>query len=192
MLLHIAHNSILSAAFVSPAPATTRSNTTKVYFSTISFDYLLWKVSLLVWFPASWSFLAPFLFFLSGVCVETRVFITRPFQGMPWCCACVGVSPGVVPPVARSPSGLCFASFGVKVICGLYRISSINSKIICMIYPSRRRPYRVECTGSLLTSEVKQHRARLVLGWGTAWEDLRVLSAFSFERLAIDPIPTCA
>ena len=43
---------------------------------------------------------------------------------------------------------------------------------------SRRRPYRVECTGSLSTSEVKQHRARLVLGWGTAWEDLRVLSAF--------------
>jgi hypothetical protein len=42
----------------------------------------------------------------------------------------------------------------------------------------RRRPYRVECTGSLLTSEVKQRRARSVLGWGTAWEDLRVLSAF--------------
>ena len=30
-----------------------------------------------------------------------------------------------------------------------------------------------------LTSEVKRRRARLVLGWGTAWEDLRVLSAFS-------------
>ena len=44
----------------------------------------------------------------------------------------------------------------------------------------RRRPYRVECTGSLSTSEVKQHRARLVLGWGTAWEDLRVLSALSW------------
>ena len=42
----------------------------------------------------------------------------------------------------------------------------------------RRRPYRVECTGSLSTSEVKQRRARSVLGWGTAWEDLRVLSAF--------------
>ena len=41
------------------------------------------------------------------------------------------------------------------------------------------RPYHVECTGSLLTSEVKRHRARLVLGWGTAWEDLRVLSAFA-------------
>ena len=39
------------------------------------------------------------------------------------------------------------------------------------------RPYHVECTGSVLTSEVKRHRARLVLGWGTAWEDPRVLPA---------------
>ena len=46
-----------------------------------------------------------------------------------------------------------------------------------------QRPYRVECTGSLPNSEVKRHRARLVLGWGTAWEDLRVLSAFSFFLL---------
>ena len=44
-----------------------------------------------------------------------------------------------------------------------------------------------ENTESLLTSEVKQHRARLVLGWGTAWEDLRVLSAF----LAIPMIQEC-
>ena len=43
------------------------------------------------------------------------------------------------------------------------------------------RPYRVECTGSPPTSEVKRRRARLVLGWGTAWEDLRVLSAFSYS-----------
>ena len=43
------------------------------------------------------------------------------------------------------------------------------------------RPYHVECTGSLLTSEVKRHRARLVLGWGTAWEDLRVLTAFTWS-----------
>jgi hypothetical protein len=41
----------------------------------------------------------------------------------------------------------------------------------------RRRPYRVECTGSLLTSELKRRRARLVPGWGTARADLRVLSA---------------
>ena len=40
------------------------------------------------------------------------------------------------------------------------------------------RPYQVECTRSLSTSEVKRLRARSVLGWGTAWEDLRVLSAF--------------
>ena len=41
----------------------------------------------------------------------------------------------------------------------------------------RWRPYRVECTGSLPTSEVKRRRARLVLGWGAAREDLRVLPA---------------
>ena len=51
----------------------------------------------------------------------------------------------------------------------------------------RRRPYRVECTGSLPTSEVKRRRARLVLGWGTAWEHLRVLSAFASRRE--DPYP---
>ena len=51
----------------------------------------------------------------------------------------------------------------------------------------RRRPYRIECTGSLLTSEVKQCRARSVLGWGTAWEDLRVLSAFYLFNLCRDP-----
>ena len=50
----------------------------------------------------------------------------------------------------------------------------------------RWRPYRVECTGSLPTSEVKRRRARLVLGWGTAREDLRVLpalaSCFAFRQ----------
>ena len=51
-------------------------------------------------------------------------------------------------------------------------------------YFFRRRPYRVECTGSLSTSEVKRRRAQLVLGWGTAWEAFRVLSAFCFPFLA--------
>ena len=32
------------------------------------------------------------------------------------------------------------------------------------------RPYHVEYTGSRLITEVKQRRARLVLGWVTAWE----------------------
>ena len=47
-----------------------------------------------------------------------------------------------------------------------------------VLYVIRRRQYRVECTGSLPTSEVKRRRARSVLGGGTAWEHLRVLSAF--------------
>ena len=44
----------------------------------------------------------------------------------------------------------------------------------------RQRPYRIEYTGSLPNSAVKRYRARLVLGWGTAWEPLRVLLAFYF------------
>ena len=36
---------------------------------------------------------------------------------------------------------------------------------------------------SLPTSEVKRHRARLVLGWETAWEHLQVLSALLHEAL---------
>ena len=42
----------------------------------------------------------------------------------------------------------------------------------------RWRPCRVECTESLPTSEVNLSRARLVLGWVTAREDLRVLPAY--------------
>ena len=34
------------------------------------------------------------------------------------------------------------------------------------------RPYHVEHTRSRLITEVKQRRARIVLGWGTAWEHL--------------------
>ena len=43
----------------------------------------------------------------------------------------------------------------------------------------RCRPYYHEYTGSLSNSEVKRGKARLVLGSGTAWEPLRVLTAFS-------------
>ncbi len=42
----------------------------------------------------------------------------------------------------------------------------------------RCRPYYHEYTGSLSNSEVKRGKARLVLGSGTAWEPLRVLTAF--------------
>ena len=51
-----------------------------------------------------------------------------------------------------------------------------QGSVLC--YKCRWRPYRVECTGSLPNSEVKRRRARLVLGWGTAREDLRVPPAF--------------
>ena len=50
-----------------------------------------------------------------------------------------------------------------------------------LINPPCWRPYLVEYTGSLLTSEVKLPRAWLVLGWGTAWEHLQVLSALLHE-----------
>ena len=43
----------------------------------------------------------------------------------------------------------------------------------------RWRPYRAEYTGSLPNSEVNRRRARSVLGWGTAWEALRVPLTFS-------------
>ena len=71
-------------------------------------------------------------------------------------------------------------AFPFPFICGFMgthcRLLQFARVCICSS-GGRRRPYRVECTGSLSTSEVKQHRARLVLGWGTAWEDLWVLSA---------------
>ena len=41
-----------------------------------------------------------------------------------------------------------------------------------------QRPYCVECTGSHLNSEVKPRKARIVLGWVTAREVLRVLLTF--------------
>ena len=43
-----------------------------------------------------------------------------------------------------------------------------------LLFPLCLRPYHVEYTGSRLITEVKQRRARLVLGWVTAWES-RVL-----------------
>lgn len=42
----------------------------------------------------------------------------------------------------------------------------------------RQRPYHAENTSSRPITEVKQHRARLVLGWVTAWEH-RVSLSFS-------------
>ena len=46
------------------------------------------------------------------------------------------------------------------------------------VYTCCQRPYRVKSTRSHLNSEDKLHKARLMLGWGTAWQALRVLLTF--------------
>ena len=51
----------------------------------------------------------------------------------------------------------------------LYKVKKTTSNFC-------QRPYHVEHTSSRLITEVKQRRARLVLGWVTAWEP-RVLLA---------------
>ena len=65
-------------------------------------------------------------------------------------------------------------------MCPLVSGESIIKTMIVAVFC--RWPYRAECTGSLPTSEVKRHRARLVLGWGPAWEDLRVLPAHQTQQ----------
>ena len=71
----------------------------------------------------------------------------------------------------------------LRVLPALHADQSARTKAIpancadAISIGTRWRPYRAECTGSLPTSEVKRRRPRLVLGWGTAREDLRVLPA---------------
>ena len=71
------------------------------------------------------------------------------------------------------PTGV--AHTGPKTCC---ETTNANWRLYCLQKRFRRRPYHAENTGSHLNSEVKQRRARPVLGWGTAREALRVLSAF--------------
>ena len=52
---------------------------------------------------------------------------------------------------------------GLRLHCMLDKLAQFNQLI-------RLRPYHVENTGSRPITEVKQRRARLVLGWVTAWE----------------------
>ena len=81
----------------------------------------------------------------------------------------------------RSP-GCSRAAVQARAVIPLGEHARFFSPCICsrgLDKDLRWRPYHVECTGSLPNSEVKRRRARLVLGWGTAREDLRVLPAFS-------------
>ena len=54
----------------------------------------------------------------------------------------------------------------------------LQIKEVKMDWFRRQRPYHAENTSSRPITEVKQHRARLVLGWVTAWEH-RVSLSFS-------------
>ena len=66
----------------------------------------------------------------------------------------------------------------------------VSSFLFCFVHSSpykhyfslvyRQRPYHVENTGSRPITEVKQRRARLVLGWVTAWEHRVLLATFFF------------
>ena len=75
---------------------------------------------------------------------------------------------GVLVKITSASVSLCK---GASLYCSV-RVPSLNqwfaSYAICL------RPYHVENTSSRLITEVKQRRARLVLGWVTAWES-RVL-----------------
>ena len=51
---------------------------------------------------------------------------------------------------------------------------------ICTLHVCCQRPYHVESTGSRPITGVKQRRARLVLGWVTAWEHRVLLNFFTF------------
>ena len=85
------------------------------------------------------------------------------------------LSPSCFGPVGQSPQYLLDCQFHalllIRCLMSAFHVFCLFPYICC-------RPYHVECTGSLPTSEVKRHRARLVLGWGTAWEHPRVLPAF--------------
>ena len=99
----------------------------------------------------------------------------------------------VLPIVLLFGQGCCRFAFVSLVCCASMRVSFACMSVwlaggllpCMMLLVCRWRPYRVECTGSLPTSEVKRRRARLVLGWGTAREALRVLLAFQWFVLVV-------
>ena len=89
--------------------------------------------------------------------------------------------------LCRSLCVLGFAVLPASRACSLcLGRGGLHHKVSLLLrYTFRWRPYRVECAGSLPTSEVKRRRARLVLGWGTAREDLRVLPALRARSLCL-------
>ena len=65
----------------------------------------------------------------------------------------------------------------IQLIPGRPQSGRVTSRVCC------QRPYHVENTSSRPITEVKQHRARLVLRWVTAWERRVSLASFlSFPK----------
>ena len=57
-------------------------------------------------------------------------------------------------------------------LCSLFVGSLLRLQNLKNYLALRLRPYHDEHTRSRLITEVKHRRARIVLGWGTAWEHL--------------------
>ena len=55
---------------------------------------------------------------------------------------------------------------------GPANVGKMKERIAFKFNVCRLRPYHDEYTRSRLITEVKHRRARIVLGWGTAWEHL--------------------
>ena len=101
----------------------------------------------------------------------------QPASSLPPAC----LQPGSgLPPACLQPassgnaiSGTAFASLDAAHVQP-QRHPTVSGRLACL------RPYRVECAGSLPTSEVKRRRARLVLGWGPPGKTtLRSAASFS-------------
>ena len=62
------------------------------------------------------------------------------------------------------------ASSGRLIVISMLSSSATSQRLTLTLPDHCLRPYYVESTGSRPITEVKQRRARLVLGWVTAWE----------------------
>ena len=76
-------------------------------------------------------------------------------------------------------------NYGIKMLksttlCWLFFLCALFFSLYIPLcnYPFCQRPYCVEYTRSHPNSAVNRHKARSVLGWGTAWEALRVPLTF--------------
>ena len=76
-------------------------------------------------------------------------------------------------------TSVCFLHILCTRFCNIFSMNVFFLPSKCL------RPYHVEHTSSRQITEVKQHRAKLVLGWVTAWEYL-VLQAKSFSIYLYD------